>query len=83
MSATLRYWAAARAAAGVPDEQVEAATLREALDRVRAGRGPRMAQVLGVCSYVVDGQPVGSRDHAEVPLGPGALVDVLPPFAGG
>lgn len=83
MSATLRYWAAARAAAGVPSEQVEAATLREALDRVRSARGPRLEQVLGVCSYVVDGQPVGSRDHADVPLGPDALVDVLPPFAGG
>jgi sulfur carrier protein ThiS len=39
--------------------------------------------VLAVCSYVVDGDPVGARDHAEVPLAAGGLVDVLPPFAGG
>ncbi|HWG92907.1 MAG TPA: MoaD/ThiS family protein [Mycobacteriales bacterium] len=79
----LRYWAGARAAAGTSSEEVDAATLGEALDRVRAGRDARFAQVLGVCSFVVDGDPVGSRDPAGVALGPGAVVDVLPPFAGG
>jgi molybdopterin converting factor small subunit len=39
--------------------------------------------VLEVCSFVVDGEPVGARDHRSVPLADGGLVDVLPPFAGG
>ncbi len=80
---TLRYWAAARAAAGIAEEQTSAATLAEALLLARSVRDDRFGQVLGVCSFVVDGDPVGSRDHAEVPLGGASLVDVLPPFAGG
>jgi sulfur-carrier protein len=80
---TLRYWAAARAAAGVAEERTSATTLAEALLLARAVRDDRFGAVLGVCSYVVDGEPVGARDHAEVVLAPDGLVDVLPPFAGG
>lgn len=80
---TIRYWAAARAAAGVASEQTSAATLGEALLLARSVRDDRFGAVLQVCSYVVDGEPVGSRDPAAVPLRDGGLVDVLPPFAGG
>ena len=80
---TIRYWAGARAAAGVSSEQTSAATLEEALLLARAVRDDRFSQVLEVCSFVVDGDPVGARDHAEVRLADGGLVDVLPPFAGG
>ena len=80
---TIRDWAAARAAAGVAEEQTSAATLAEALLLARSVRDDRFGQVLGVCSYVVDGEPVGSRDHAAIALRDGGLVDVLPPFAGG
>ncbi len=80
---TLRYWAAARAAAGVAEETTSAATLAEALLLARSVRDDRFGRVLEVCSFVVDGDPVGGRDHGEVPLVGVALVDVLPPFAGG
>jgi molybdopterin converting factor small subunit len=80
---TLRFWAGARAAAGTSSEQLDAATLAEALDAARGPRDQRFADVLGVCSFVVDGDPVGARDHASVRLAPDSLVDVLPPFAGG
>jgi molybdopterin synthase sulfur carrier subunit len=80
---TLRYWAAARAAAGVAEETTSAATLSEALLLARAVRDDRFGRVLEVCSFVVDGQPVGARDHRSVALSDGGLVDVLPPFAGG
>lgn len=83
MSATLRYWAGARAAAGVATEQTPATTLGEALLLARAARDEQFATVLSVCSFVVDGAPVGARDHDAVPLADGDLVDVLPPFAGG
>lgn len=82
-STTLRYWAAARAAAGVASEQTSAHTLAEALLLARSVRDDRFTQVLAVCSFVVDGDPVGARDHSAVLLPAGALVDVLPPFAGG
>ncbi len=80
---TLRYWAGARAAAGVPSEQTSARTLAEALLLARSVRDDRFSKVLEVCSFVVDGDPVGARDHAQVLLVDGGLVDVLPPFAGG
>jgi molybdopterin converting factor small subunit len=81
--AVLRYWAGARAAAGVEQERVAALTLQEALDAARAGRDERFAKVISACSFVVDEQPVGRTPPAEVPLGPDAVVEVLPPFAGG
>lgn len=83
MSTTIRYWAGARAAAGVASEQTSAATLGEALLLARSGRDERFSTVLEVCSFVVDGDPVGTRDHDAVPLAHGGLIDVLPPFAGG
>lgn len=79
----VRYFAAAKAAAGVPEEAVEAVTLADVLVVVRARHAPRLAEVLAVCSFVVDGHPVGSRAHEQVTVGPESLVDCLPPFAGG
>ena len=62
---------------------MDAAALAEALDAARAGRDDRFAQVIAVCSFVVDEQPVGRTPAAEVSLAPNAVVEVLPPFAGG
>lgn len=83
--ATIRYWAAAKDAAGVDEERYDAATLAEVLDlaRGRHAGDTRFADVLGYCSFLVDGAPVGSRGHADVLLADGATVEALPPFAGG
>ncbi|MFF1687914.1 MoaD/ThiS family protein [Streptomyces sp. NPDC058254] len=82
---TIRYWAAAKAAAGTAEEPYRATTLAEALEHARSRHDdrPRLARVLGYCSFLVDGRPVGGRDHASVLLAPGGTVEVLPPFAGG
>lgn len=80
---TVRYWAGIRAAAGVAQEQVVATTVAEALALVRARHDHRFAEVLAVCSLLVDGDPVGARDALSVPLVGGGLLDCLPPFAGG
>lgn len=82
---TLRYWAAARAAAGVPQEQVSAHTLAEALELVaeRHSTSPRFAQVVAISSLLLDERPLGQRRPAGVALHDGDVVDVLPPFAGG
>ncbi|WP_175609266.1 MoaD/ThiS family protein [Streptacidiphilus griseoplanus] len=84
-SGTIRYWAAAKAEAGVAEEPYRAATLAEALEQARARHAdrPRFSRVLGHCSFLVDGDPVGGRDHASVLLAEGGTVEVLPPFAGG
>jgi len=80
---SLRYWAAAREAAGCAEESYDSATLAEAIEVARLTRGERFAQVLARSSYLVDGNPVGARSHGEIQLDEGAVVEVLPPFAGG
>ncbi|WP_309098010.1 MoaD/ThiS family protein [Streptomyces sp.] len=80
---TVRYWAAAKAAAGVAEEAYEATTLAEALDAVRERHAGELERVLRRCSFLVDGDPVGTRAHETVRLADGGTVEVLPPFAGG
>ena len=76
---TLRYWAAAKAAAGTGQEQLEAATLDELVQRAGALHGPGLSAVLSRCAFLVD----GVRSHGQDPLVCGATVEALPPFAGG
>jgi molybdopterin synthase sulfur carrier subunit len=89
VTATLRFWAAAREAAGADEETVRAATLAGALDeavRRRGGAqagGARLQRVLERSSVLLDGLQVGRVDRACVPLPDGAVVEILPPFAGG
>lgn len=84
-SGTIRYWAAAKAAAGTAEERYEAGTLADALAsaRERHAAHPDFARVLLRCSFLVDGEPVGKRAHDAVRLTEGGTVEVLPPFAGG
>jgi molybdopterin synthase sulfur carrier subunit len=86
---TIRYWAAAREAAGVTDEAVEAVTLDDALVQVVAQRSPgpggdRLRAVLARSSFLVNGDPAGKRAAAAVLVLPEeAVIEVLPAFAGG
>jgi len=87
-SVVVRYWAAARAAAGVDSETLDVGdgtTLRDVLDRVRQAHPDRakLPDVIGVCSVLVGERPVGSTDPADVPIRAGDTVELLPPFAGG
>jgi sulfur-carrier protein len=82
----VRYWAAAKAAAGLSEEtfphEDDLAALLDAI-RARHGAGGRLAEVLARCSYLVDEVSPGRRPLVDVVLPEGATVDVLPPFAGG
>ncbi len=93
---TVRYWAAAKHAAGVAEETISAGTLSEVLATVAArpretgpARGapgqaaPSLAAVLERSSVLIDGEPVGSRAPDAVVLADAAVIEVLPPFAGG
>lgn len=84
---TVRYWAAAKAATGVGEEVLDAdggLTLAALVERVVAAHpGRKVADVIGVCSVLVDDQPVSSREPDSVRLLPGQAVEFLPPFAGG
>jgi molybdopterin synthase sulfur carrier subunit len=80
---TVRYFAAARAAAGVEVEKIQVAsssTVADLLDVVRAEHGPELARVLARCSYLLD--EVAVRDQS-APIAHATSLDVLPPFAGG
>jgi molybdopterin converting factor small subunit len=85
---TLRYWAAARAAAGTAEEQVPVSgpvSLAELVAGALA-RHPEssvLAAVLTSCSVLIGDRPVGTTDPAAVVVEPGQSVEFLPPFAGG
>jgi sulfur-carrier protein len=81
---TLRYWAAAKDAAGVAEQTVTADTLAMAL--AQAGESDvraRLEPVLERSSFLIDGAPVGRRSAESVQLSEGAVIEILPPFAGG
>jgi molybdopterin synthase sulfur carrier subunit len=88
---TLRYWAAAKHAAGVAEETISAETLAAALEVALSARerdappgtGSGLRAVLARSSFLVDGTPVGGRAPETVALQEAAVVEVLPPFAGG
>jgi len=82
---TIQYWAAAKEAAGIATETVEAATLAEALEAIVARRGAddRLRLVLARSSFLIDGAPAGRRPPADLVLPDSARIEVLPPFAGG
>lgn len=76
---SVRYWAGARSAAGVDTETVPALPTVGDLSAALVAARPGLASVLPVCSLLVDGLAAGPGD----PLPGGAVVEVLPPFAGG
>jgi molybdopterin converting factor small subunit len=78
--ATVRYFAAARAATGVTAEEIPAGSLKELIEALELRHGERLIRVLGACSFLVDG--LSCREPATT-LGEASTVDVLPPFAGG
>jgi sulfur-carrier protein len=82
---TVRYFAAARAAAGVSEETMRSGEpggtrLGDLVTLLAERHGDRLKTVLGAASFLVNG--VGCRDHNAL-LPETAVVDVLPPFAGG
>lgn len=82
-SVTVRYFAAAHEAAGVAEERVPVVagtSVGAFLDDLAARHGARLRDVLAVCALLADGTLHRDRD---APLGTPAVVDVLPPFAGG
>ena len=81
---TLRYWAAAKDAAGCDEEKVEALSLADALAAAVGAAGrERLRAVIARSSFLVNGDPVGKRPLDSVVLPDDAVVEVLPPFAGG
>ena len=78
----VRYFAGARAAAGVDEERIAVsggATVAELVAVLGDRHGPGLQKVLAACTFLVD-EVTGGRER---PLDGARQVDVLPPFAGG
>ena len=69
MSVTVRYFAGARAAAGIEQEPADASTLGELRAQLAQVHGERLERVLTACSFLVNG--VAAREES-VPLPAGA-----------
>jgi sulfur-carrier protein len=77
----LVLFARAREVAGRSNDDIEAGTLGELLDRAREAYGPEFAAILDRCRIWVNGdEPTGGMD---TPVGPKDEVAVLPPVSGG
>ena len=84
----IRYFGAAKAAAGIEEETIDAGPLQlgELLEKLAALHPdapegtPVLQSVIGRSTFLVN--EVAARDRSRL-LGPGDTVDILPPFAGG
>ncbi|MGW4483250.1 MoaD/ThiS family protein [Amycolatopsis sp. NPDC004368] len=83
MIVLVRYFASARAAAGVEEEKLklpEGSTVADAVRLVRELHPERLPRILDAASFLLNEVAVRDQNRA---LGDGAQLDVLPPFAGG
>ena len=83
LTVRVRYFAGARAAAGVPEETISVpaeSTVSDALMILGTRHGETLERVLTAASFLVDG--VAVRDKS-LSITDGIQLDVLPPFAGG
>lgn len=88
VTVTVRYWAAARAAAGVDSERISVvapASLADVLAEVQRSHPERdrLPGVVAVCSVLIGERPVGSSSPDVVAVTDGDTLELLPPFAGG
>ncbi|MFC5280290.1 MoaD/ThiS family protein [Arcanobacterium canis] len=82
MNIEVRYFAGIAQEIGTTAEQVEVpgdVNIDGLVDILSERHGAHATRQFGVCAFLVDGRVV-ARD-AQLPLN--AVVDVLPPFAGG
>lgn len=83
LAVRVRYFAGARAAAGIQEETVRLSgpsTAADLINAVLSLHDSDFANVVPACSFLLNG--VAVRDH-DVEVTDGSEFDVLPPFAGG
>lgn len=79
---TLRYFASARAAAGTETEVRTASTPADALAKAGEDYGAEFTRIIGFSSFLLNGTPL-AKEETRTELTDAAILDVLPPFAGG
>jgi molybdopterin converting factor small subunit len=77
--AKVNFYAAARAASGVSESEIDGATLGEVIASASA-QHPKLSAILPGCSYLVNG---AAESNIDVKISADDVIDILPRFAGG
>jgi molybdopterin converting factor small subunit len=77
--AVVNFYAAARAASGVSDSEIDGSTLGGVIASASA-KYPQLVAILPGCSYLVNGAAESNND---VKISGEDVIDILPRFAGG
>lgn len=81
--ARLRLFAGLREAAGVPSDEIDAATVGALLEQARSRYGKEFADALGFANVAVNGTLITALDGDETVLSNTDEVALLPPVSGG
>jgi len=77
--AKVNFYAAARAASGVSESEIDGSTLGEVIASATA-KYPQLVAILPGCSYLVNG---AAESNNNVKINAEDVIDILPRFAGG
>jgi len=77
--AVINFYAAARAASGVSESEIDGSTLGEVIASASA-QYPKLIAILPGCSYLVNGAAESNND---MKISADDVIDILPRFAGG
>jgi molybdopterin converting factor small subunit len=77
--AVVNFYAAARAASGVSESEIDGSTLGEVIASASA-QHPQLVAILPGCSYLVNGAAESDND---IKISGEDVIDILPRFAGG
>jgi molybdopterin converting factor small subunit len=77
--AKVNFYAAARAASGVSESEIDGSTLGEVIASASA-KYPKLSAILPGCSYLVNG---AAESNNEMKINAEDVIDILPRFAGG
>jgi len=77
--AIVNFYAAARAASGVSESQIDGATLGEVIASAST-KYPKLSAILPGCSYLING---AAESNSDIKVKTDDFIDILPRFAGG
>ena len=77
--AKVNFYAAARAASGVSESEIDGSTLGEVIASASA-KYPQLVAILPGCSYLINGAAESDND---IKISAEDVIDILPRFAGG
>ncbi|PKQ28277.1 MAG: molybdopterin synthase sulfur carrier subunit [Candidatus Anoxymicrobium japonicum] len=80
---TIQFFAALRQIAGAREIEMEAGTVKEALERLSTDYGGRLDRYLRISTVLINGKNVAQRKGRRTKLEPDDVVSIFPPLGGG